>query len=197
MSYGTPTKPKIVPCKNRDNMNKHAFSIQEINDVFTRYSDCLLFGSAAVWVYAEYYGVPHVGLTGEGSDIDLIDPGVNHKYDDTFVSENGMQCRHIDLVPRTVVGASTRFPEQLKAMTNVLQVEGYIIRILSITALIKAYNARKMHVMEWVEDMSKMPTSSKQKIQKIDFRLKILQDVQAKMSTRPETDGVAYAQFKF
>lgn len=179
-------------------MNKHAFSIQEIDDVLTRYSDCLLFGSAAVWVYAEYYGVPHVGLTGVGSDIDLIDPGVNHIYEDTFVSENGMQCRHIDLVPRTVVGASTRFPEQLKAMINILQVDGYSISILSIRALIKAYNARKMLVMEWTDDKS-MSDKDEKEIQKIEFKLKILKDVQAKMSTRPETetDGVTYAQFKF
>ena len=197
MSYGTPEKPKIIACKNHDNMNKHAFSMQEINDVFKGKgrSQCLLFGSAAVWVYAKYYSVPHVGLTGVGSDIDLIDPGVNHKYDDTFVSENGMQCRHIDLVPRTVVGASMRFPEQFEAMINVLQVDGYIIRILSIAALIKAYNARKMLVMEWIDDKS-MSDKDEKEIQKIQLKLNILRGVQAIMSTQPAAGGDT-AHFKF
>jgi len=178
-------------------MNKHAFSMQEINDVFKGKgrSQCLLFGSAAVWVYAKYYSVPHVGLTGVGSDIDLIDPGVNHKYDDTFVSENGMQCRHIDLVPRTVVGASMRFPEQFEAMINVLQVDGYIIRILSIAALIKAYNARKMLVMEWIDDKS-MSDKDEKEIQKIQLKLNILRGVQAIMSTQPAAGGDT-AHFKF
>lgn len=55
-----------------------------------------------------------------------------------------------------------------------------------------------MLVMEWTDDKS-MSDKDEKEIQKIEFKLKILKDVQAKMSTRPETetDGVTYAQFKF
>lgn len=171
-------------------MNNHAFSIQEIDDAFDYHGQCVLFGSAAVWLYAEYFRVPHVGLTGIGSDIDLLDPYLQDQYSDTLVSENGMRCRHIDLVKIDRVGAKD--VDGLDRMSNLLQFDGRTIKILSITALIKAYDTQKSLVMEWL-----VGESDRQKLNKIESKLKILKDVQAKMSTLPETDGVTYAQFKF
>ena len=91
MSF-TPQKPKNIACKNRKNMNNHEFTIEEINEVFVHHTQGILIGSAAVWLYAEYYGVPHVGLTGVGSDIDILeDPWTTGS--DILVSEDGQKCR--------------------------------------------------------------------------------------------------------
>ena len=200
MSFSTPTKPKKVPCKNRKNMNNHAFSIQEIDDAFKNHGQCVLFGSAAVWLYAEYYGVPHVGLSGVGSDIDLLDPGVIDTYHDTLVSENGMQCRHIDLVSIDRVGAKSS--NDLHRMSNVLQFSECLITVIGIRALITAYDTVRSNIIEWkvgrkTDGTEFYEESTVDEAKKIEFKLKILQDVQAIMSTQPAVGGDAPAHFKF
>lgn len=205
MSYGTPPrirKPSVNDYQRRcEAVGEHPFTIDEIADLVNKYlifarQDGILFGSAAVWVYATKYGFTRedfkiLNLTGVGSDVDIL-------VKDTLKDDNLSRiidsdiCRQIDIVDvaKMYQGENANFKRKriMDQISTSIIVGNRIIPIITPIALTDLYISRR--------DTEKITKEEKDKIQ---MKIDILEDVQAIMSTRPETetDDVAYAHFKF
>lgn len=200
MSFGTPTKAKDPTYMNsEEEKNQHKFTLEEIRQVLKRRNFGILFGSAAVWVYALKYGftseeLDTMGLNGKGSDIDIIDQKRDTKGEknDSYVSRDNMEYRYIDLVSAKETFHMS-WEDLHDKMSRSISLERYRFSIIEIDALI----ARYKYALQEQNDM--YPVSKKdqekkiEKIRKIQLKLKILSEIKKNMSARPETDE----QFKF
>lgn len=206
MSYGTPTKPKNPPYENREEeKNQHKFTLEEIRQVLYQRKFGILFGSAAVWVYALKYGftseeLDKMGLNGTGSDIDLIDErrDLLGETEDFYVSRDGMEYRHIDLVSAQITfGVS--WEDLNEHMSHSIELRPYLFHIIKIDALIARYEYALGEQYDMHPESEEDKKKKIVKIDKIQLKLKLLSEIKKNMSARPETEtgDDAPAHFKF
>jgi hypothetical protein len=201
MSYSTPPrkqKPSVnVPQRRCDAVDKNPFTIDEIADLCNEYigTDGILFGSAAVWIYAKYCDftseeLEMLNLTGVGSDVDILVKDTLTDDDFSRITDPE-KCRQIDIVDVAKIYQSENHNFKRKnVMENIrtsIIVGNRYIPIITPDALKKIYIRRRDN-----------EENTKRQIDKIQRKIDILEDVMDIMSTRPETD-VAFAstQFKF
>lgn len=199
MSYSTPPrkkKPRVnVPQHRCDAVDKNPFTIEEIADLCKKYTgtDGILFGSAAVWVYAKYCDftskeLEMLNLTGVGSDVDIL---VQDTLTDFSRIIDPEKCRQIDIVDVAKIYQSENHNFKRKNVMETIRTGIFVgkrfIPIITPDALKEMYIRRR-----------DTEENTKEQIDKIQRKIDILEDVMNIMSTRPETD-VAFAstQFKF
>jgi len=201
MSYTTPPrkkKPSVnVPQHRCDAVDKNPFTIDEIADLCNEYTgtDGILFGSAAVWIYAKYCDftskeLEMLNLTGVGSDVDILVQDTLTDDDFSRITDPE-KCRQIDIVDVAKIYQSENHNFKRKNVMETIRtsitVGNRYIPIITPDALKKIYIRRR-----------DTEENTKEQIDKIQRKIDILEDVMDIMSTRPETD-VAFAptQFKF